>query len=151
MTEETTKQRKKVYAEVIAKISFTGAEEDVLRIAAQFLGRRGITMRSDIGRTKASPWSSAIRVDFEVSYRVHGGWRSDIVRKIETDAADLGASFFDLEVEIQRTELPQECPRRECVPCAVARGETRYSDVYQRLEPITEVPQERGLLSRFRR
>lgn len=113
--------RKKVYAEATATISFvTKGDWPSTKLIKNFLGRRGISLVGDViveplGR------SLRFRTTLTVRYRVHGGWRSDFVRKIEQDALDMRIDLQDLSVKVERREIPTECPRTECDPCRIAQ------------------------------
>lgn len=114
----TTKTKRKVYASVRAVITFsTKNRSDAEQLSSNFLSRKGITQHED---AVYSSDRKRTTVTLVVDYRVHGGWRSDFVRKVEADASDLGIDVEDLSVEAERTEIPHECPRRECIPCSIA-------------------------------
>jgi hypothetical protein len=121
--EVNSKIRKKLYAEVTATISFTTkSEEDATKLTSNFLERRGIELTEGPQYTEVKrkgPTTS----QFTVTYRVHGGWRSDFVKKMESDAIDMGVEIKDLEISVSRLEIPKECPRQSCGPCEFARGE----------------------------
>jgi hypothetical protein len=108
--------KKKVYAEVHATIRFkTDSKDSALKLAEHFLKRRGI-----LGTFETEGKGRSTRVTMTVTYRVHGGWRSDFIRKIEYDAKDLGVEVRDLDINTERNEIPDQCPRKECLPCARA-------------------------------
>lgn len=136
---DTVPRKKKVFAEVQAVITLTAqTSKDAEALAEHFLKRRGIT----------GSWSKKTAngktVEVAATYRVHGGWASDFVRKITYDAADLGIDLKDLDVQTTRTEIPSECPRQECMPCAVAlnpAAAVRDTSVPKRRElPAQETP-----------
>lgn len=109
--------RKKVYAEVLAEIQFTApSHDDAERLVTNFLARRGITQHGNVQYGKPGH-KKTVAVRFSASYRVHGGWPSDFVKKIESDASDMGTEVSNLQVSVTRTEIPAECPRKECFPC----------------------------------
>lgn len=155
------KIRKKLYAEVIADISFTTkSREDAEKIVTNFHKRRGVV---PVGETAYSSHRGSTAVSFKVSYRVHGGWRSDFVKKMETDANDTGIAIENLEIMVHRTEIPNECPRRECPPCDFATGKTTVipgslmqpeREKRPKREPVTVLehltPETQSLWSRIR-
>lgn len=123
------KHQKKVYTEAIARISFTASEVDAQRICDAFLARKGIELETI---SRSPQWRELVIIDMTVKYRVHGGWRSDFLRKLQIDAQDLGLDL-DFTVNVERREIPRECPRKECVPCETAR---RMQDRGQLLDDI---------------
>lgn len=113
-----SKIRKKLFAEVTASIWFETASDRAEQLVEHFLARRGIELLNNV--TYDTQKKRRTVVSFNVRYKVHGGWRSDFVRKLEIDAADLGVELRNLTVEVVRREIPAECPRKECAPCAIA-------------------------------
>jgi hypothetical protein len=151
---EDKKIRKKLYAQVEAEITFsTKSKDDAAQIVKNFYKRRGIVPLGD--PVYESRRDSTV-VTFKVVYKVHGGWRSDFIKKVESDANDTGVAIENLEVLVIRTEIPKECPRRECPPCDFATGKTRTppaDPVRRRREPVTvedEEPETQSLWSRIR-
>lgn len=166
MSETPQSRRKKLFALVEATITPTvRTREDAERLAKAFLSRRGLipveetVIGSNSGTFGAKTWYARIKV----TYKVHGGWRSDFVRKVTLDAQELSIEILALDVEAIRTEIPNECPRKECVPCMIARGE-RPPDFYindkpaegpglydqQDMQLSLDLPEESGgLLNRF--
>jgi hypothetical protein len=120
---DTPRLRKKIYAEATAIISFMGYDKQgLLNLTNNFLARRGIETIDSPTIRPVGKSGSLHRVHFAVKYRVHGGWRSDFIKKIDSDARDLNVEILDLLVEVTRREIPTECPRKACEPCQVAQG-----------------------------
>lgn len=131
--EQSAKIRKKLYAQISATITFIGKNrDDVERLTSNFLQRRGISIVGTPSFYSAEHRRGKMVVTFTVTYRVHGGWRSDFIRKIEQDALDLGIEITDLDVTVRRQEIPEACPRKDCGPCEFATG--------KRDSPIEFVP-----------
>lgn len=138
-------RKKKVYAEVSATITYIADTKDnAVKLAEHFLSRRGIEGSYEL--LEEAKRSATVKM--HVVYRVHGGWRSDFVRKIEYDARDLGVTLYNFTVDAARVEIPEQCPRKECSPCAHAvNPDLRYSDLElehryreDREEPVQETP-----------
>lgn len=124
MAETTAKIRKKIYAKVFATITYKCKNDDeATRITNNFLKRRGIELVDAVHYEKVSLTRKETKVSFSVFYKVHGGWRSDFIKKMESDSIDTGVELTDVDILISRTEIPNECPRKECLPCSFARGE----------------------------
>ena len=120
MPEQSSRQNK-VYTEATATIAFvTTTRDDAEYLMISFLSRRGLDQhgspRYEELRRKVASWRARVTV----SYRVHGGWKSDFIKKIESDALDAGIEIRELDVVIDRHEIPDECPRPNCVPCGEA-------------------------------
>lgn len=130
----------KLYAEVTAGIAFNASEKDAERLYAHFTARRGITVRKSLTKTAIA----GKRWMFEVTYRVHGGWKSDFAKKLETDATDTGVAIPGLEIVITRKEIPEECPRKECTACSFALRAVKAPDTM-----VGEIKTRRKFFSRF--
>lgn len=101
----------KIYAEVIADITFDASRQDAEALYRHFAGRKSIET-SDFKKITRGRWY------FEAVYRVHGGWASDFVKKIEYDAQDAHVEPKNLVITTHRREIPEECPRKECRACS---------------------------------
>ncbi|HEY6018827.1 MAG TPA: hypothetical protein VIY48_02750 [Candidatus Paceibacterota bacterium] len=138
MSESSSKLRTKLYTEAVATISFVAMNRgDAEHLTINFLSRKGLLQH---GNPKFQTLTRGrCRATTTVSYRVHGGWKSDFVKKIEADANDAGIEITDIEVILERKEMPDQCPRSECIPCsaAVARLTRGY-----RAAPVKDVPPE---------
>ena len=134
-----SKTRKKLYAEVLAKIWFDAPADQIEQLVTHFLARRGIELVTDVGYVTAKKRKIA---SFAVRYKVHGGWRSDFARKLEIDAKDLGVDLQNLNIEVSRREIPAECPRKECYPCSVALDPRKAFEPAS-TPPIQVPPQDR--------
>lgn len=123
IVESAAKIRKKLYAEVTAQITFLApTSEDAEKLRGNFLQRRGIVL-VDAGKLeRLNVHRKSTRSTFTVTYKVHGGWRSDFIKKLEQDAIDTGVPVTELEVTVSRREIPEECPRKDCGPCEFATG-----------------------------
>lgn len=132
MTEDHERLQRKIYTEVAAEIAVTTDAGDSDALVETFLMRKGIelasTVEHDTHPRKSTP--PLVTARFKVTYRVHGGWRSDFVKKIESDAADLGIIINGLLVEVERREIPERCPRKICVPCSIAMSPVKSRIVH---------------------
>ena len=137
MQEQPTKIRKKLFAEVTAKISFTTKGDHAAQtLVKNFLARKGIVL-VDEPTYEYDRWATRCKVTFTVTYKVHGGWRSDFVKKIEQDSVDMKVTVEDLEIDVSRREIPEECPRKECPPCDFVKGIVRPPRAPERREADT--------------
>lgn len=148
MPDQHTKIRKKLYAEVTARISFvTKGDTNAKRLVDNFLSRRGIVLVDEPTYESVDRWVQRFKVTFTVSYKVHGGWRSDFVKKIEQDSIDMKVEVEDLDIEVSRREIPEECPRKECPPCDFVKGIVRVPRVSEREGDVGSV--DRGARQKY--
>jgi hypothetical protein len=101
-------KHQKVYTRAVARIVLTSPR--AREVVARFLERREIDPVDQ-------PIFAHGRAILTVAYTVHGGYYSDFVRKLGADADDLEAEITGLNVEVERIEIPMNCPRTECDIC----------------------------------